>query len=62
LSLGSSSTPASTNVTEKKSKKKKKKKKKKKVQKANGAANTEIEKEEMDDGGETSEPQVNKVH
>jgi hypothetical protein len=48
-------------VTEKKSKKKKKKKKKKKVQKANGAANTEIEKEEMD-GGETSEPQVNKVH
>ena len=49
-------------MTEKKSKKKKKKKKKKKVQKANGAANTEIEKEEMDDGGETSEPQVNKVH
>ena len=43
-----------------KSKKKKKKKKKKKSQKANETANREVNnaEEEMNDGGETSEPQV----
>ena len=60
-SSGSSSTAvlSSGNVSGK-SKKKKKRKKKKKSQKANETANREVNnaEEEMNDGGETSEPQV----